>query len=40
VFSTGVTEPFGLHVANAAHWLGLITGSLLGWLGARRGDHA
>jgi len=39
VFSTGVTEPFGLHVANAAHWLGLITGSLLGWLGAGRGDR-
>jgi len=29
VFTTGVTEPFGLHVANAAHWGGLGTGILL-----------
>ncbi|MEZ5560396.1 MAG: rhomboid family intramembrane serine protease [Pseudomonadales bacterium] len=33
VFSTGITEPFGLHVANAAHWIGLGMGILLG-LGA------
>jgi len=27
VFSTGITEPFGLHVANAAHWTGLAAGA-------------
>lgn len=27
VFSTGVTEHFGLVVANAAHWFGLIAGA-------------
>jgi len=27
IFSTGITEPFGLHVANAAHWSGLIAGA-------------
>ncbi len=32
LFSTGMTEPFGLHVANTAHWIGLVTGALLGWL--------
>ncbi len=32
LFSTGVTEPFGLHVANAAHWIGLGSGALLAWL--------
>lgn len=34
LFSTGVTEPFGLYVANAAHWAGFLGG--LG-LGALRG---
>ncbi len=29
LFSTGVTEAFGLYVANAAHWSGLIVGGLL-----------
>lgn len=29
VFSTGITEPFGLYVANAAHWAGLAAGGLL-----------
>ena len=29
IFSTGITEPFGLNVANAAHWFGLATGALL-----------
>lgn len=29
VFTTGVTEAFGLHVANAAHWGGFGTGILL-----------
>jgi GlpG protein len=27
VFSTGITEPFGLYVANQAHWVGLATGA-------------
>jgi membrane associated rhomboid family serine protease len=27
VFTTGVTEPFGLYVANAAHWGGLLAGA-------------
>jgi GlpG protein len=29
LFSTGVTEQFGLHVANYAHWAGLISGAAL-----------
>lgn len=29
LFSTGITEPFGLHVANGAHWGGLIAGMAL-----------
>lgn len=29
VFSTGITEPFGLYVANEAHWFGFVTGGLL-----------
>ncbi len=28
IFSTGITEPFGLYVANEAHWLGLASGAL------------
>lgn len=32
IFSTGVTEPFGLHVANAAHWSGLIIGAAIALL--------
>ncbi|MEQ8861063.1 MAG: rhomboid family intramembrane serine protease [Pseudomonadales bacterium] len=32
LFSTGVTEAFGLYVANAAHWSGLAAGALLGAL--------
>ncbi len=35
IFSTGVTETFELFVANAAHWVGLISGAILGWLGGR-----
>jgi len=27
VFTTGITEPFGLHVANVAHWGGLLVGA-------------
>ena len=30
LMSTGVTELFGLHIANAAHWVGLCLGALLG----------
>jgi GlpG protein len=29
IFTTGITEPFGLHVANAAHWSGLAGGVIL-----------
>lgn len=37
LFSTGVTEAFGLYVANAAHWGGFLTGLALGVLrGSRR----
>lgn len=32
IFSSGITEPFGLYVANAAHWIGLISGALLAWV--------
>ena len=35
IFSTGVTELFNLHVANAAHWGGLLTGLILGWVWIR-----
>jgi len=31
IFSTGITENFGLHVANAAHWGGLVSGVLTGF---------
>lgn len=34
VFTTGVTEPFGLHVANVAHWGGLLVGAAGGALAA------
>lgn len=32
LFSTGITEVFGLHIANAAHWGGLAAGLVLGLL--------
>jgi GlpG protein len=32
VLSTGITEPFGLYVANEAHWFGIVTGAVLGLL--------
>jgi len=35
VFSTGITEPFGLFVANAAHWGGVLTGAALAALWRR-----
>ena len=35
IFSTGVTETFELFVANAAHWVGLVTGAGLAWLKSR-----
>ena len=37
VFTTGVTEPFGLFVANTAHWAGLGTGAALGVVLGSRG---
>ncbi|MFV2089743.1 MAG: rhomboid family intramembrane serine protease [Pseudomonadales bacterium] len=36
LFSTGVTELFGLHVANAAHWVGLVAGGSLALLGPKQ----
>jgi GlpG protein len=38
VFSTGITEPFGLFVANAAHWGGVLTGAALAALWPRPAD--
>lgn len=38
VFTTGVTEPFGLFVANAAHWSGLVGGAVLAALWRRPAD--
>ncbi|MEZ5597092.1 MAG: rhomboid family intramembrane serine protease [Pseudomonadales bacterium] len=42
LFSTGVTGLFGMHVANAAHWGGFVSGVLLGLLagGASRLDRS
>ena len=41
LFSTGVTEPFGLFVANAAHWAGLLAGAGAALaLGRRRAPDA
>jgi GlpG protein len=40
VFSTGITEPFGLHVANAAHWGGLIAGAVIGLFWAPKSGPA
>lgn len=37
VFTTGVTEPFGLYVANAAHWGGLLSGAAAAALWPRPG---
>jgi GlpG protein len=36
ILSFGVTEPFGLYVANAAHWGGLLSGVAAGWVTAPR----
>lgn len=36
LMSTGVTELFGLHIANAAHWVGLCVGALLGLPGGNQ----
>lgn len=38
IFTTGVTEPFGLFVANAAHWSGLLGGMVLAALWRRPVD--
>ncbi|MGI9326519.1 MAG: rhomboid family intramembrane serine protease [Pseudomonadales bacterium] len=35
LFSTGITEPFGLRVANGAHWGGLLSGAVLALIFAR-----
>ena len=40
VFSTGITEPFGLFVANEAHWFGLVSGGLLALFVPPRGRHS
>ncbi len=37
IFTTGITEPFGLYVANAAHWGGLAAGAGLALLWSTRG---
>lgn len=38
IFTTGITEPFGLLVANAAHWAGLGAGGCLALVPGRRGE--
>lgn len=41
LFSTGVTQPFGLSIANGAHWGGLVAGILLAMVRVpRRGRPA
>lgn len=42
IFSSGITEPFGLFVANAAHWAGLLGGVAAGLVlgGLARGRSA
>jgi GlpG protein len=37
IFTTGITEPFGLFVANAAHWAGLGAGIVVAAAVGRRG---
>jgi GlpG protein len=37
LFSTGITEGFGLFVANSAHWFGLVMGALVAFGYARIG---
>jgi len=37
VMSSGVTEWFGLHIANTAHWVGLVLGSVAALLWRPRG---
>lgn len=32
IFSSGITEAFGLYIANAAHWVGLFSGAVLALL--------
>lgn len=39
LFSTGITEPFGLRVANAAHWGGLVAGAVAALFRSRTGPN-
>ncbi|MCB1683770.1 MAG: rhomboid family intramembrane serine protease [Pseudomonadales bacterium] len=41
IFSSGITEAFGLYIANAAHWTGLLTGCALAllWPGDRQNQQ-
>lgn len=36
LMTTGLTELFGLYIANAAHWAGLVFGALVGWIAGKR----
>jgi GlpG protein len=36
LMSSGITSLFGLHIANAAHWAGLILGGVIAWASGRR----
>jgi GlpG protein len=40
VFTTGITEPFGLYVANVAHWGGLAVGAVAAVVAGRGGARA
>ena len=40
LFSTGITEGFGLFVANSAHWFGLLSGALTALLFVRTAHAA
>jgi GlpG protein len=37
LMTTGVAEVFGVYIANAAHWTGLVIGGVLGYAATRRG---
>ena len=36
LMTTGLMEVFGVYVANAAHWAGLVLGAMLGWIAGKR----